>query len=152
MAGQINLEWLAPSSEAINHRKIAAIYHYKDDYGDFNLALDIFGYDPILEQFIGRSGGPRLKLKDIDFWFPIPAIPKNCKEPKLPDMEDLTNEINHMLKNNGYVNRIDGIRCEEGCWEIAIKSYYNDLIWINLDQSPIIVEQYVKKSINMSLL
>lgn len=146
------LEWLKPSAEAINHRKIAAIYTYTDDYGDKNIDLDIFGYDPLNGVFIGRSGRPRLKLKDLDYWYPLPDIPEGFRGANMPDMDELKLEINQMLKSNGLGNRIDGIRCTEGVWEIAIESAYGDLIWIHLAQSPIIVEQYVRSAVKMGLL
>ncbi len=65
-------KWLDPSYEAADHRRIVALYYIKNEEEDDELQMEILTFNGLNNTFCGRGGWPKIKLKEIIGWIPIP--------------------------------------------------------------------------------
>lgn len=69
-------EWLKPALDMTEHHKIVALYYVENEEEEQELKMDIFSFEGIRNIFIDYSGSTKLKMKEIEYWIPLPQLPK----------------------------------------------------------------------------
>lgn len=71
-------EWIKPNVEMAKNSHILALYYIEIEDEEPELGMGIFSFECIYNIFIGYNGSPKLKMKEIEYWMPIPLVPKDC--------------------------------------------------------------------------